>query len=139
MRAWPSRTLGPGSYLELLDPNAPTIKYYLGDIKLEANAEYRFHMLWRLDGAFFVDAGNIWTYYADENRPRAQFDLQYALKDIAIGAGTGLRLDFSFFVFRLDTALKMRDPSLPSKNKWVMRNGLTGNDWNVSIGIGYPF
>lgn len=139
MRAWPSRTLGPGSYLELLDPNAPTIKYYLGDIKLEANAEYRFHMLWRLDGAFFVDAGNIWTYYADENRPRAQFDLHYALKDIAIGAGTGLRLDFSFFVFRLDTALKMRDPSLPSKNKWVMRNGLTGNDWNVSIGIGYPF
>lgn len=139
MRAWPSRTLGPGSYLEIIDQNAANIKYYLGDIKLEANAEYRFHILWRLDGAFFVDAGNIWTYYADANRPRSQFNYQYVLKDIAVGAGTGLRLDFTFFIFRLDTALKMRDPSLPSKNKWVMRNGLTGNDWNVSIGIGYPF
>ncbi len=139
MRAWPSRTLGPGSYLEELDINTTSIKYYLGDIKLEANAEYRFHIVWRLDGAFFVDAGNIWTYYADNNRPRTQFELQNVFKDIAIGAGTGIRLDFTFFVFRLDTGIKVRDPSLPSKNKLVMRNGFTANDWNVNIGIGYPF
>lgn len=139
MRAWPSRTLGPGSYLEQVDENTTSIKYYLGDIKLEANAEYRFHLLWRLDAAFFVDAGNIWTYYSDPNRQQTQFNVQNFLKDIAVGAGTGLRLDFSFFVFRLDTAMKLRDPSLSADSKWVMRNPITSKDWNVSIGIGYPF
>jgi len=141
MRSWPSRTLGPGSYQGETDENSAEsrFKYYLGDIRLEANAEHRFHMFWHLDGALFVDAGNIWTMHKDSEREGTQFEFSKFIDDIAIGAGLGLRFDFDFFVFRIDTGVKMRDPSVDKQKRWVIKDGIAYSDWNMNIGIGYPF
>jgi outer membrane protein assembly factor BamA len=137
MRAWPARTLGPGSYNGSNEGDS-NIKYYLGDIKIEANAEHRFKLFWHLDGAVFIDAGNIWTFYEDENRPGTQFDLRNFAGQIAAGGGLGIRLDLDFFVFRVDGGVKLRDPSR-SGNKWIITQGIGNNDWNMNFGIGYPF
>ena len=93
IRAWQVRTLGPGSY----NPT-DTVSFLnqTADIKLEANAEYRFKLFWILEGAVFLDAGNIWTYKDDPARPGAQFKLNKFYKDIAVGTGAGLRFDFKF-------------------------------------------
>ena len=138
IRAWQVRTLGPGSYA-LKD----TVSFInqTADIKLEANAEYRFKLFWILEGALFLDAGNIWTYRDDPSRPGAQFKLNKFYKDIAVGTGAGLRFDFEFVLGRIDFGMKLRDPSLTSGSKWIIMNRAYKfwDDFALVIGIGYPF
>ncbi len=136
IRAWQVRSLGPGTY------QAPEGSYpnQSGDIKLEANLEYRFKLIKFLEGAFFLDAGNVWAINEKDNRPGAQFNFGRFYRQLALGTGTGLRFDFTYFVFRLDLGLKMRDPAQPEHNGWVTgARRLTGNDFNLSFAIGYPF
>ncbi len=135
IRAWQVRTLGPGSYKEESKyPNS------MGDIKLEANVEYRFALVWLIEGALFVDAGNIWAINKDDNRGGAFFKADQFYKDIALGTGFGMRFDFSFFVFRFDLGIKARDPANPSGEKWILGNQKIHSDHlNLNIGIGYPF
>ena len=137
IRAWQVRTLGPGSYV----PNDSTFLNQTGDIKLEANVEYRFKLFWIMEGAVFVDAGNIWTYKDDPSRPGTQFKLNKFYKDIAIGTGAGLRFDFKFVLGRVDLGMKLRDPSLTSPSKLIFMNRSYNfkNDFSFVIGIGYPF
>jgi outer membrane protein assembly factor BamA len=137
IRAWQVRTLGPGSYV----PNDSTFLNQTADIKLEGNAEYRFKLFWILEGAVFVDAGNIWTYKEDPARPGAQFKLNKFYKDIAVGTGAGLRFDFEFVIGRIDFGMKLRDPSLTGQSKWIVRNRGYNfkDDFSMVIGIGYPF
>ncbi len=113
------------------------------DIKLEANAEYRFKLFWLLEGALFVDVGNIWdiTSTGDTKRDaNGVFRLDSFYKQLAVGIGTGARLDFKYFVFRLDMGIKARDPSQPSGQRWVLgTKPLKWSDMAFNFAIGYPF
>ena len=137
IRAWQVRSLGPGSYAP------PETKYInqTGDIKLEANVEYRFKLFWILEGAFFVDAGNIWAIKDDKDRPGAQFRINDFYKDIAVGTGFGMRFDLKFVLLRTDLGLKLRDPKYPGNSSWILSNPNKGFRENCAIvlAIGYPF
>jgi outer membrane protein assembly factor BamA len=136
IRAWPVRDLGPGSYSDSLI----TFPNQTADIKLEANLEYRFKLVWVIEGALFVDAGNIWDLRKTPERPGAEFRFDKFYNDIAIGYGLGLRLDFSFFIFRLDWGIKGRDPSQPVGQRWLQwHQKFSAADQAINIGIGYPF
>lgn len=134
IRAWPIRTLGPGSYRA--NPNE--FPNQSGDIKLEANVEYRFRLIQPLEGALFFDMGNIWS--VKDNRDGTEFKLDRFYKEIALGSGFGLRYDFSYVILRLDLGIKMHDPSLPEGSRWISPNNyLRGGNVNFVFGIGYPF
>jgi len=146
IRAWQVRTLGPGSYVPIATkfPYAPSNKRFLNqtaDIKIEANTEYRFKLFWVLEGALFLDAGNIWSFNYDAARPGSQFKINSFYKDIAIGTGTGLRFDFSFFLMRADLGIKLRDPWLNYGSKWIIMNRPYSfkKDFAIVVAIGYPF
>lgn len=150
IRAWQARTLGPGSYA---DDGTFTFDQF-GDGQLEANAEYRFKMIKMLNGAIFVDAGNVWLRQKNPSKPGGEFELDRFYKEIAIGSGVGLRADFNFFVLRLDVGVKIRDPQFSETNRWVINN-LFNPEWKrlykeshgnrkynflvFNIGINYPF
>lgn len=137
IRAWNVRSLGPGSYSGKTYTRFPNQS---GDIKLEANAEFRFKLFWILEGALFIDAGNIWYLKSDEFEG-GLFRKDKFYKEFAVGSGFGTRFNLSFFVFRLDLGVKLRDPALMEGNRWIVGNrSLTWqNDFMINIGIGYPF
>ena len=137
MRGWSARTLGPGSHVDTIN----TLQYNLGDIKLEANLELRFPMSRWLYGAVFVDVGNVWAF-RDNELLGAEFFLNSFIKEFAVAAGYGFRFDLSFFVFRTDIGIKVREPFLvPGTNSHIIWGNRTvsRNDFNINIGIGYPF
>jgi outer membrane protein assembly factor BamA len=138
IRAWQVRSLGPGSYVV---PDTIEFINQTADIKLEANAEYRFKLFWILEGALFVDAGNIWTFNEDASRPGARFRFNKFFNDIAVGTGTGLRFDFSFVTARIDMGMKLRDPSISNGSRWILmsRRYNFRDDFAFVLGIGYPF
>lgn len=141
MRAWSLRRLGPGSTVKDFGINPE--RY--GDVQLEGNIEYRFPLGkpfgLKVNGALFTDIGNIWFLKKAAGRPDEEvFNFSRLGKDIAIGAGLGFRIDFSFFVVRFDYAYKVKDPSpgdINKQNKWF-------NNWELfngqfQLGISYPF
>ncbi|MBP6456301.1 MAG: BamA/TamA family outer membrane protein [Chitinophagaceae bacterium] len=143
-RGWRARTLGPGRYF---DPNNKVNNEFIditGDMKIEANTEFRFDLIKlfsgaiNIKGATFIDAGNIWLYNEDVNRPGSKFNPSYFLQDIAISLGAGLRLDFSFFVFRVDLGFPIKKPYLTENAGFDFKH-MKYNEgvWNVIIG--YPF
>ncbi len=135
VRAWRARTLGPGGY----DPSNSSSRFdKIGDILLEGNLEYRFHIIKTFNGALFVDAGNIWRLKKDDSKPDGEFILNNFYKQIAIGGGFGIRWDLSFFVLRLDLATPLRDPKYAEANRWTFDK----KPWTnivANFGIGYPF
>ncbi|MCK5686646.1 BamA/TamA family outer membrane protein [bacterium] len=136
MRAWQARTLGPGSY----GLGSDTIQIYqYGDIKLEMNVEYRFKLFWMLEGALFLDAGNIWTLNEYETDDSKKFDFNKFYKEIALGTGVGFRFDLSFFVIRFDFGLKLHNPALAEGERWLNVGKFQDRDWAFNFGIGYPF
>lgn len=134
IRAWRARSVGPGSYNQTDDKNFDKI----GDAQLEMNFEYRFNIYKWINGAWFVDAGNIWLRKKDEYRPNAEFALNRFYREFATGTGLGLRADFSFFILRFDAAIRVYDPALLPNKRWVISYSpfktVVGN-----FGIGYPF
>jgi hypothetical protein len=142
MRGWSTRDIGPGSYVEQ-DTLQSSVFYYpnkSGDMKLEANIEYRFKVIWKMGGAIFLDMGNIWDIGEEEDRPGADFSWNRFYKEVGIGTGFGARFDFSFFLLRLDFGIKLRDPSLPEGDRWIgLFQNFGLNDLHVKFGIGYPF
>ncbi len=137
IRAWQVRSLGPGSYKS----DATGFINQTADIKLEGNAEYRFKLFWILEGALFLDAGNIWAIREDQSRPGAKFELNKFYNDIAVGTGTGLRFDFKFVTGRVDLGIKLRDPAIMDASKWIFVSQRYNfrDDFTVVFGIGYPF
>ncbi len=136
IRAWPVRSLGPGSY-KYSTKDYPN---QTADIKLEANIEYRFNLIDFIEGALFLDAGNIWAINEKDNREGALFKFNRFYKQIALGTGAGLRFDLSYFIFRLDLGMKLRDPSQPENRGWIIGyRPIEGNDFNLTFAIGYPF
>ena len=141
VRAWNVRALGPGSY----PGDNLTYRNQTADIKLEANVEYRFKMFWVLEGALFVDAGNIWAISADDERQGALFKPNEFYKQIALGTGMGLRFNLGFLSLRFDFGLKIHDPARPSDPsqpyyEWIpFDRPYERDDWAFHFGIGYPF
>jgi outer membrane protein assembly factor BamA len=136
IRAWQARSLGPGSY------NAGSSDPYndkIGEIQIEMNFEYRFKIYKWLNGAYFIDAGNIWLRQKDPNRPGADFALNRFYKEFAVGTGIGLRADFSFFILRIDGAYQTIDPSRPEGERLVFGKHRFSKLFNLNFGIGYPF
>jgi outer membrane protein assembly factor BamA len=111
------------------------------DIKIEANAEYRFKLFWILEGAIFLDAGNIWSYSADTARTGGQFRFDKFIDDMAVGTGAGFRFDFGFVLMRADLGMKLRDPWITEGSRWIAANRPYNfkNDFTIVVAIGYPF
>lgn len=145
LRAFPVNSVGPGTYRL---PDSLQSSYFIqqgGDIKVEWSAEYRFPIVSIFKGAFFVDAGNVWLYKNNDLIPGAQFKLQKAFTELAIGGGFGVRVDLNFFIIRFDLATPFRKPWLDEGERWVLDNiNIGSKDWRrqniiLNIVIGYPF
>lgn len=134
IRAWRLRSLGPGSYFDAKAENFDRI----GDISIEFNIENRFQIYKLLHAALFVDAGNIWLNKANILFPNGEIQADKFLKQIAIGAGFGARLDFSFLLIRVDAAIPIRNPSKTTDREWVIAHSSL-RDFVLNFGIGYPF
>ena len=137
LRGWQARTVGPG--LSPMDTSF-VIPNQTGDMKLEANIEYRFNMFWKVAGAVFVDAGNVWTLKDDGTQAGKESMLRWDTfgESIAANWGVGLRLNFGFMLLRLDLGLKVHDPAREIKwvgpDQWFKRDG-----YALHFGVGYPF
>lgn len=154
IRAWQIQTLGPGSYQSIR-----TTYDRIGEAQLEFNVEYRQKLISVVEGAIFADAGNIWQLEPDPLRPGGDFAIDRFLKELALGAGVGVRLNFDFFIIRFDLAMQIHDPSMIEGERWVFqpkenynhrvdlynqenphqRAGYYSPRLNLNLGIGYPF
>lgn len=137
LRAFSTRSIGPGGYVPSDDKRYAYINH-VGDVRLEANAEYRFHLIADLHGALFLDAGNVWLLRNDPARPGGTLTLSDLPKQIALGTGVGLRYDLDFLVFRLDLGVALHDPYDTGKSGYYnipkFSDGLA-----LHFAIGYPF
>ena len=144
MRAWKPHSLGPGTYRSPQDAADKHLLGHLGELSLQGSAELRQQLVGSLEGALFVDVGNVWTLRAD-GRPGGQFSLQDFYKAIAIGTGFGVRFKFGFLVLRLDLGIKLYDPSRPPGARFVGRKLALNRHLGlpdqavVCFSIGYPF
>ncbi|PSL07562.1 outer membrane protein assembly factor BamA [Cecembia rubra] len=146
IRAWQPRRLGPGSFTpETLENGAFDYRFEQpADILFEGMFELRSKLYGYFDGVFFIDLGNSWTFQEDLTRPGANFEFNRFWREIAVGTGIGLRMDFDFLVFRLDMGVKAVDPARPLGERFILddffRNFLGSRGQTVfNIGIGYPF
>lgn len=147
IRAWQARRLGPGSSIPTTDENG-NFTYnneQPAEMIMESMLEYRRKLFGYFNMAFFVDLGNSWSIGYDQARPGADFEYDRFYKEIAVGTGIGLRMDFDFLVIRLDLATKAVDPAQSLGNRWVLDNltwqkplGEKGQTV-LNFGIGYPF
>jgi outer membrane protein insertion porin family len=139
IRAFRARSIGPGSF----DPRTSGSSFLLdqsGDIKLEANIEYRPKLFGIFDGAVFIDAGNVWLINKNSARPGGEFTKNF-YKEIAVGTGVGLRVDIELLIFRLDLAFPLRYPY--GQERWAEID-LLNREWRrenllLNFAIGYPF
>ena len=180
MRGWLPRTLGPGQFNRavIYGPSSTTstpssgdslrtrFKYLdqYGEVKIISNFEYRYKLInnffgSKLKGAIYIDAGNVWRLRHQANQTDVEFKFTNLYQSTAMDIGTGLRLDLSFFVFRLDAAFKFKDPQFNGINQWVLlehgnelfesglfkskysaaNSGDTYNFMQLNFGIGMPF
>ena len=138
VRGWSVRTLGPGTYKTPLS----TIDFMnqSGDMKLDLNLEWRQKWAGILEGAFFVDAGNIWTLREYDNQPGGRFSFGSFYKEIACSVGMGLRFNFNFLLLRIDGGMKVYDPSgTDAASKWRISHISSWDDFALHLAIGYPF
>ncbi|WP_375578962.1 BamA/TamA family outer membrane protein [Marivirga tractuosa] len=143
IRAWAPRRLGPGSYVETNDEGNFIYSFEQpGEIIFETSFEVRRNLINFLDGALFLDAGNVWSF-SENGKPGSVFQFDRFYKEIAIGTGFGLRIDFSFLILRFDFAFKLYDPARDPGERWTISEWNLGTRQNygpaLNIGIGYPF
>ena len=152
MRAWGLRQLGLGSSV-FSDTVNSSYRDRFGDMQLETNIEYRFTVAdfssVKIGGAVFADIGNIWNIKKNATEPDAHFTFKNFGRDLAIGVGTGLRFDFSYFLLRFDLAYRVKDPARQQNNGWMSfsnfaitetrASGLKVNNLALQFGIGLPF
>lgn len=144
IRAFRARTLGPGSYDPRTNESSSFFHDQAGDIKLEMNVEYRANIAGFLNGAIFMDAGNVWLFNKDESKPGGRFSKEF-ISEIAVGAGVGLRFDFSILILRTDLAIPLRIPYYEKRNRWSFNEiDFSDKQWRkdnlmLNIAIGYPF
>lgn len=136
VRGWGVRTLGPGAY----DSKNSVTSFInqCGDISLLLSAEYRAKLFWILEAGAFIDAGNVWTIHDYENQPGGFFRFKNFWKEIALAYGVGLRLDFTYFLFRIDLGMKAYNPAA-NQQRWPVIHPRWGRDATVHFSVGYPF
>ena len=136
VRGWGVRTLGPGSY----DSKNSVTDFInqCGDIRFDMSVEYRAKLFWVLEGALFIDAGNIWTIRNYENQPGGMFEFDKFYKQIAAAYGAGIRLDFTYFLLRLDLGFKAYNPA-SNQERLPLIHPRWSRDTTLHFSVGYPF
>lgn len=138
VRGWSVRELGPGKF-KGTDGRIDFINQ-TGDVKLDLNAEYRSSLFWKLQGALFIDAGNIWTLRNYAEQPGGQFRFTEFYKQIAASYGMGLRLNFDYFILRFDVGMKAINPAYESeKEHWSIIHPKLSRDFDFHFAVGLPF
>ena len=142
MRGWTPRTLGPGSQLadEYRDDYVGGNYYYpqqMGNIKLEANLEFRFPIWGKFFGATFLDAGNVWYMKGTDPDPDGIFHIRDFYKQLGFNTGLGVRLDIKLAVLRLDWGLQLHNPNRPEGERWI--HDFKWKGMALNFGVGYPF
>ena len=161
MRAWGLRLIGLGS--SIASDTSSSFRDRYGDMQFEANAEYRFTLAQfssvKIGGALFTDIGNVWNLHKNQDQAGSDFSFNRLGKDIAVGIGTGVRFDFSYFLIRVDFGIKLKDPARSENHGWLnpsdftwknyeysIKNPDTGryapptrNNYAIQLGIGLPF
>ena len=135
LRGWQARAVGPG-YSGM--NKSFSIPSQTGDVKLEANLEYRFSLFWKLEGALFAECGNVWSLQYDD--PESRFNIKDFYNSLAADWGFGLRVNLDFILLRLDLGVKSHDPSRAKGERWIAPSEWTKAD-NLALhfGVGYPF
>ena len=136
VRGWSVRTLGPGSYNG--SNSVDNFMNQCGDIRFDASVEYRTKLFWVVELGLFIDAGNIWTIHSYQNQPGGMFHFSTFYKQIALAYGAGIRLDFKYFLLRLDLGMKAHNPAADSY-EWPLIRPDWKRDSSFHISIGYPF
>ena len=139
VRGWSVRSLGPGRFsggdkkIDFINQS--------GDMKLDVSLEYRTNLIGKLNGAIFVDAGNIWTLREYEEQPGGAFRFDSFLSEIAMAYGVGLRADLGFFILRFDFGMKAVNPVYPinSRDHYPILHPDLGRDLTFHFAVGYPF
>ena len=135
VRGWSVRSLGPGSF-----PGDGNFMNQTGDLKLEGSLEYRSNLFWKLAGALFIDAGNVWTLRNYESQPGGQFRFNKFYKQIAVSYGIGLRVDLGFFIVRFDGGMKAINPAYESgRDRYPIFHPRFSRDFAFHFAVGYPF
>lgn len=135
VRGWSVRELGPGSF-----PGDGNLLNQSGDIRLGASVEYRSKLFWKLQGALFIDAGNIWTIREYENQPGGEFKFNTFYKQIALAYGLGIRFDLNFFILRFDGGMKALNPAYSwGRDRWPLIHPNFKRDFAFHFAVGYPF
>lgn len=138
VRGWSVRGLGPGKYTGR-DGNIDFINQ-TGDMKVDLNMEYRAHLFWKLNGALFVDAGNIWTLRSYEEQPGGVFKFSEFLKDLAVSYGWGVRFNFDYFILRFDFGMKAIDPAREDhRGHYPLLHPRLSRDLTFHFAVGLPF
>jgi outer membrane protein assembly factor BamA len=139
IRAFRARSVGPGTYRPSDDSNL--LIDQVGDIKFEANIEFRWTISGFVKAAVFADAGNVWLINDDPQRPGGKFNFNTAVDELAFGGGAGIRFDPEVIVVRLDLATPLRRPDLPQGDRWVFNDQFArlSDNFIFNIAIGYPF
>ncbi|MBM6992789.1 MAG: BamA/TamA family outer membrane protein [Prevotella sp.] len=138
VRGWSVRSLGPGTYRGS-DGRIDFINQ-TGDMKLYLSAEYRTYLFWKFNGAAFIDAGNIWTLRNYADQPGGQFKFNEFYKQIAVGYGIGLRLNFDYFILRFDMGMKAINPAYETQDEhWALFHPDFGRDFAFHFAVGLPF
>jgi outer membrane protein assembly factor BamA len=135
MRGWSARQLGPGFSSSAVDGNEAVVVKGLGDLKLECNVEVRQKITEALELAWFMDFGNVWIL-KNEQQGALSEDVAFSWKSFGLSSGLGVRLDFDFFLLRLDGGLRLHDPGNPAGQRWV---GESNSQGAFHLGIGHPF
>lgn len=138
VRGWSVRELGPGTFLG----NDGKIDFInqTGDLKLDMNIEYRTHLFWKFDGAVFIDAGNIWTLRDYKDQPGGQFKFDTFWRQIAVAYGFGIRLNFNYFILRLDGGMKAIHPAYEdSRRHYPIIHPNFKRDFTFHFAVGLPF
>ena len=139
VRGWSVRRLGPGKYKG--ENGRIDFINQTGDMKLDINMEYRTHLFWKLGGALFIDAGNVWTLREYKDQPGGQFSLRDFPSQIAVGYGMGLRFNFDYFIVRFDLGMKAVNPAFEadSSEHYPLLNPKFSRDYAFHFAVGLPF
>ena len=135
MRGWAPRTLGPGNKPQVTDAVYPA---QVGDVRLEANVEFRFPIWWIFHGATFVDVGNVWYLRNTQgSSPEEVFHFNKFYKQLGVNTGLGLRIDAYFVILRIDWGLQLHNPNRPVGERWI--HDFRWKNTALNFGVGYPF
>ncbi len=137
VRGWSVRSLGPGKYNGV--DNGINFINQSGDIKLDISLEYRAFLFWKINGAIFIDGGNVWTIRDYKDQPGGAFKFGEFFKQLAFSYGLGLRMNLDFFILRFDAGMKAINPAYTGRNHYPITHPDFNRDFAFHFAVGLPF